>query len=171
MRNRKRFGVLSLFDPRVFKLSLNFYPAASGLRGLADVSENENIYRIWVHFGHILQVAEGWFNANKVDSTTRDFPTTRSIYPHTLHTSQVYQSVIFKERKGEYLGKTVQVVPHITDEIQSWIERVAEIPVDGTNQRPDVCLIEVRSCLEMNKINTNTKHHVSWMFDDVKGNL
>ena len=31
---------------------------------------------------------------------------------------QVYQSVIFKERKGEYLGKTVQVVPHITDEIQ-----------------------------------------------------
>lgn len=32
--------------------------------------------------------------------------------------SQVYQSVIFKERKGEYLGKTVQVVPHVTDEIQ-----------------------------------------------------
>lgn len=31
---------------------------------------------------------------------------------------QVYQSVILKERKGEYLGKTVQVVPHITDEIQ-----------------------------------------------------
>lgn len=31
---------------------------------------------------------------------------------------QVYQSVISKERKGEYLGKTVQVVPHITDEIQ-----------------------------------------------------
>ncbi|CAN0292781.1 unnamed protein product, partial [Hapterophycus canaliculatus] len=57
---------------------------------------------------------------------------------------QVYQSVISKERKGEYLGKTVQVVPHITDEIQkAWIERVAEIPVDGSNQRPDVCLIEV----------------------------
>ncbi|CAN0548954.1 unnamed protein product, partial [Ectocarpus sp. 12 AP-2014] len=55
----------------------------------------------------------------------------------------VYQSVISKERKGEYLGKTVQVVPHITDEIQAWIERVAEIPVDGSNQRPDVCLIEV----------------------------
>lgn len=30
----------------------------------------------------------------------------------------MYQSVILKERKGEYLGKTVQVVPHITDEIQ-----------------------------------------------------
>ncbi|CAB1118556.1 unnamed protein product [Ectocarpus sp. CCAP 1310/34] len=56
---------------------------------------------------------------------------------------RVYQSVISKERKGEYLGKTVQVVPHITDEIQAWIERVAEIPVDGSNQRPDVCLIEV----------------------------
>ncbi|CAN0386890.1 unnamed protein product [Ascophyllum nodosum] len=62
---------------------------------------------------------------------------------HNITTGKVYQSVIFKERKGEYLGKTVQVVPHITDEIQAWIERVAEIPVDGSNLRPDVCLIEV----------------------------
>ncbi|CAN0403429.1 unnamed protein product [Pylaiella littoralis] len=62
---------------------------------------------------------------------------------HNITTGKVYQSVISKERKGEYLGKTVQVVPHITDEIQAWIERVAEIPVDGSNQRPDVCLIEV----------------------------
>eukprot|EP00904_Undaria_pinnatifida_P007563 jgi/Undpi1/3937/HiC_scaffold_16.g07305.m1 len=62
---------------------------------------------------------------------------------HNITTGKVYQSVILKERKGEYLGKTVQVVPHITDEIQAWIERVAEIPVDGSNHRPDVCLIEV----------------------------
>lgn len=32
---------------------------------------------------------------------------------------------------------------------QAWIERVAEIPVDGSNQRPDVCLIEVRAWREM----------------------
>jgi len=41
------------------------------------------------------------------------------------------------------LGKTVQVVPHVSDEIQDWIERVAKIPVDGTNTEADVCLIEV----------------------------
>ena len=62
---------------------------------------------------------------------------------HNITTGKVYQSVINKERKGDYLGKTVQVVPHITDEIQEWIERVAQIPVDGSGQCPDVCLIEV----------------------------
>ncbi|KAG2394636.1 uncharacterized protein HKW66_Vig0179860 [Vigna angularis] len=40
------------------------------------------------------------------------------------------ESVIEKERRGDYLGKTVQVVAHITDAIQEWIERVAKIPVD-----------------------------------------
>ena len=38
-------------------------------------------------------------------------------------------SVIAKERQGKYLGKTVQVVPHIVNEIQKWIERVASMPV------------------------------------------
>jgi len=51
--------------------------------------------------------------------------------------------VIEKERKGDYLGKTVQVVPHITDTIQDWIERVAHVPVDGTDGIPDVCVIEL----------------------------
>ena len=41
------------------------------------------------------------------------------------------------------MGKTVQVVPHITDAIQSWIERVARVPVDDTNEEPDVCIIEL----------------------------
>ncbi|XP_049362778.1 uncharacterized protein LOC125827515 isoform X2 [Solanum verrucosum] len=52
-------------------------------------------------------------------------------------------SVIDKERRGDYLGKTVQVVPHITDAIQEWIERVAVIPVDGKDGPPDVCVIEL----------------------------
>lgn len=43
--------------------------------------------------------------------------------------------MISKERRGDYLGKTVQVVPHITDEIQSWIEEVAQIPVDDQGNR------------------------------------
>lgn len=41
-------------------------------------------------------------------------------------TGQIYESVIRKERRGEYLGKTVQVIPHITNEIQDFIRRGAE---------------------------------------------
>ena len=53
------------------------------------------------------------------------------------------QQVIERERKGDYLGKTVQVVPHITDAIQDWIEEVAKVPVDGKEGCPDVCVIEL----------------------------
>lgn len=62
---------------------------------------------------------------------------------HNITTGKVYQHVINKERKGDYLGKTVQVVPHITDAIQEWIDRVAKIPVDGREGPPDVCVIEL----------------------------
>ncbi|OHC61819.1 MAG: CTP synthase [Rhodocyclales bacterium GWA2_65_20] len=41
-------------------------------------------------------------------------------------TGQIYESVIKKERRGEYLGKTVQVIPHITDEIKIYVKRGAE---------------------------------------------
>ncbi len=41
-------------------------------------------------------------------------------------TGQIYESVIKKERRGEYLGKTVQVIPHVTDEIKAYIRRGAE---------------------------------------------
>jgi len=53
-------------------------------------------------------------------------------------TGQIYESVIKKERRGEYLGRTVQVIPHITDEIKAYIKRGAEgaevaiIEVGGT---------------------------------------
>ena len=49
---------------------------------------------------------------------------------HNITTGKVYKEVIDRERKGDYLGKTVQVVPHITNEIMDWIERVAPVPVD-----------------------------------------
>ncbi|KAJ8761178.1 hypothetical protein K2173_001234 [Erythroxylum novogranatense] len=62
---------------------------------------------------------------------------------NNITTGKIYQSVIDKERRGDYLGKTVQVVPHITDAIQEWIERVAFIPVDGEEGPPDVCVIEL----------------------------
>ncbi|MCS7312572.1 MAG: CTP synthetase, partial [Acidobacteria bacterium] len=41
-------------------------------------------------------------------------------------TGQIYAAVIDKERRGEYLGKTVQVIPHITDEIKSCIRKAAK---------------------------------------------
>lgn len=63
---------------------------------------------------------------------------------HNITTGKIYQQVIARERKGDYLGKTVQVVPHITDAVQGWIERVAAIPVDpGSNLPPEVCIVEL----------------------------
>ncbi|KAI5332452.1 PREDICTED: CTP synthase [Prunus dulcis] len=62
---------------------------------------------------------------------------------NNITTGKIYQDVIDRERRGDYLGKTVQVVPHITDAIQEWIERVAQIPVDGESGPADVCVIEL----------------------------
>ncbi len=59
------------------------------------------------------------------------------------HMAPLLQAVIERERRGDYLGKTVQVVPHITDAIQDWIERVAHTPVDGRDGCPTVCVIEL----------------------------
>lgn len=56
---------------------------------------------------------------------------------------QVYHQVIRRERRGDYLGKTVQIIPHVTDAVQDWLERVAHVPVDGGDEPADVCLIEV----------------------------
>ena len=55
-------------------------------------------------------------------------------------TGQIYDSVIRKERRGEYLGKTVQVIPHITNEIQAFIERGAAASHDG---KADVAIVEI----------------------------
>lgn len=55
-------------------------------------------------------------------------------------TGQIYESVIRKERRGEYLGKTVQVIPHVTNEIQAFIERGAKASHDG---KADVAIVEI----------------------------
>ncbi|KAL7946916.1 CTP synthase N-terminus domain-containing protein [Trichoderma barbatum] len=62
---------------------------------------------------------------------------------NNITTGKIYNEVISRERKGAYLGRTVQVVPHITDMIQEWITRVAKIPVDDSGEEPDVCIIEL----------------------------
>ena len=56
-------------------------------------------------------------------------------------TGQVYSTVIAKERRGEYLGDTVQVIPHITDEIKSRI--LAMAAPDSQGRRPDIVITEI----------------------------
>ena len=55
-------------------------------------------------------------------------------------TGQIYESVIKKERRGDYLGKTVQVIPHVTNEIQEFIERGAAAAWNG---KTDVAIVEI----------------------------
>ncbi|MBN9611770.1 MAG: CTP synthase [Actinobacteria bacterium 69-20] len=56
-------------------------------------------------------------------------------------TGQVYSSVIARERRGEYLGHTVQVIPHITNEIKDRIYAMEE--PDETGKRPDIVITEI----------------------------
>ena len=62
---------------------------------------------------------------------------------NNLTTGKIYANVIEAERRGDYLGKTVQVIPHITDAIQDWIEDVASRSADGSDGAPDACIIEL----------------------------
>ena len=58
-------------------------------------------------------------------------------------TGQIYSTVIAKERRGEYLGDTVQVIPHITDEIKRRMRLQATAHTDSGEDRPDVIITEV----------------------------
>ena len=62
---------------------------------------------------------------------------------NNLTTGKVYSKVIEAERRGDYLGKTVQVIPHITDAVMDWIETVAHQPSDDSGLEPEVCIIEL----------------------------
>lgn len=56
---------------------------------------------------------------------------------HNITTGRVYLQVLEDERKGKYLGQTVQIIPHITDEVKRQIEEIAKI------NDPDVLLVEI----------------------------
>ena len=56
---------------------------------------------------------------------------------NNLTSGQVYQTVLDKERRGDYLGKTVQVIPHVTDEIKNRIHQLAE------QSKADVMITEI----------------------------
>lgn len=67
----------------------------------------------------------------------------REVRKDTRHSYARKRLMLRHQRKGDYLGKTVQIVPHVTNAIQDWIERVSKIPSDNTGEEPDVCIIEV----------------------------
>ena len=68
------------------------------------------------------------------------FITTKMRKANNFTTGQIYKSVLEKERRGDYLGKTVQVIPHVTNEIQEFIQRGAGI---GTDHEVDVAIVEI----------------------------
>lgn len=68
------------------------------------------------------------------------FIETRMKKTNNFTTGKIYQSVLEKERRGDYLGKTVQVIPHVTNEIQEFIQRGAGI---GTPDAVDVAIVEI----------------------------
>ncbi len=68
------------------------------------------------------------------------FINTRMKKANNFTTGQIYKSVLEKERRGDYLGKTVQVIPHITNEIQDFIKRGAGF---GTPDAVDVAIVEI----------------------------
>ena len=68
------------------------------------------------------------------------FITTRMKRSNNFTTGQIYKSVLEKERRGDYLGKTVQVIPHVTNEIQEFIRRGAGV---GTDDAVEVAIVEI----------------------------
>jgi CTP synthase len=68
------------------------------------------------------------------------FINTRMKKANNFTTGQIYKSVLEKERRGDYLGKTVQVIPHVTNEIQDFIKRGAGF---DTPEAVDVAIVEI----------------------------
>lgn len=56
---------------------------------------------------------------------------------HNITTGKIYQRVLEKERRGEYLGKTVEAIPHVTNEIKDWIRKI------GESEKVDFVLVEI----------------------------
>ena len=68
------------------------------------------------------------------------FVETRMRKANNFTTGQIYKSVLDKERRGDYLGKTVQVIPHVTNEIQEFVKRGARM---GEPDAVDVASVEI----------------------------
>jgi CTP synthase len=80
-----------------------------------------------------------------------DAPTSQN---NNVTTGKIYQTVIEKERKGDFLGKTVQVIPHITNEIKRRIKILSK-------QNYDIIITEIGELLEILNLYLTLKLFVS----------
>ncbi|MBA3589802.1 CTP synthase [Methylibium sp.] len=77
------------------------------------------------------------------------FVTTRMKKANNFTTGQIYKTVLEKERRGDYLGKTVQVIPHVTNEIQTYVKRGAGMVIGPAGDlvagpdAVDVAIVEI----------------------------
>ncbi|MBA3598382.1 MAG: CTP synthase [Methylibium sp.] len=77
------------------------------------------------------------------------FVTTRMKKANNFTTGQIYKTVLEKERRGDYLGKTVQVIPHVTNEIQTYVKRGAGMVIGPAGDMVagpdavDVAIVEI----------------------------
>ena len=62
---------------------------------------------------------------------------------HNITSGKIYQEMVTRERRGDYLGKTVQIIPHGSDLVIELLESISEISVDGTGEKPEICLVEI----------------------------
>lgn len=102
---------------------------------------------------------------------------------HSLTSGKLYSKIIEKERRGDYLGRTVQLMPHVTDYIKKYIIDVSKVPVDESRQEPEICIIELGGTVgdhesgvylealsEFGKENTTMFVHVS-LLPEVSGDV
>jgi CTP synthase len=114
-----------LLESRGFRVTLQkFDPYLNVDPGLMSPFQHGEVYV--TEDGTETDLDLGHYERFTNTSTTRD---------HNFTTGKIYESVIQRERRGEYLGATVQVIPHITDEIQKGIRAVSD--------RVDIQIIEI----------------------------
>jgi len=75
--------------------------------------------------GEVFVTDDGWESDLDLGHYER-FTSTLTSRDHNWTAGKIYESVLNKERRGEYLGKTVQVIPHVTDEIKGCVRRIAD---------------------------------------------
>ena len=87
------------------------------------------------------------------------FLTSATSQANNVTTGRIYQSVIDKERRGDYLGKTVQVIPHITNEIKDHVKLL------GDTGQYDIVITEIGGTVGILNL-----YHSLKLFDNSNGN-
>ena len=87
---------------------------------------------------------------------------------HNITSGKVYNDAIQNERRGDYLGKTVQIIPHVTDVIQKRLAKAARVCVDGRYVLPVLSQPLSRHAVAILFLNWHNVHHsantlLSWL--------